>query len=81
MKEEKQTENRKQIKRDDTEKSIETSSQKNKQKEITLRKNDERERNTGKTKPQNITEDSEKEICMGCSKYVEAGVQCGSCYR
>ena len=41
----------------------------NKQKEITLRKNDERERNTGKTKPQNITEGSEKEICMGCNKY------------
>ena len=53
----------------------------NKQKEITLRKNDERERSTGKTKPQNITEDSEKEICMGCNKYVETGVQCGSCYR
>ena len=58
----------------------ETSSQKNKQKEIT-RKNDERERNTGKTIPQNITEDSKKEIYMGCNKYVEAGVQCGSCYR
>ena len=42
----------------------------NKQKEITLRKNDERERNTGKTKPQNITEGSEKEICMGCNKYL-----------
>ena len=81
MKEEEQTQNRKQLKRDDTEKSKETSNQKNKQKEITLRKNDERERNTGKTKPQNITEDSEKEICMGCSKYFEAGVQCGSCYR
>ena len=53
----------------------------NKQKEITLRKNDERERNTGKTKPQNVTEGSEKEICMGCNKYVETGVQCGSCYR
>ena len=33
-----------------------------KQKEITLRKNDERERNTGETKPQNITEDSEKDM-------------------
>ena len=33
------------------------------------------------TKPQNVTEESEKEICMGCSKYVETGVQCGSCYR
>ena len=53
----------------------------NKQKEITLRKNYERERSTEKTKPQNITEDSEKEICMGCNKYVETGVQCGSCYR
>ena len=53
MKEEEQTENRKQLKGDDTEKDIETSSQMNKQKEITLRKNDERERNTGKTKPQN----------------------------
>ena len=53
MKEEEQTENRKQLKGDDTEKNIETSSQMNKQKEITLRKNDERERNTGKTKPQN----------------------------
>ena len=53
----------------------------NKQKEITLRKNDERERSTGKTKPQNITESNEKEICMGCNKYVKTGVQCGSCYR
>ena len=33
------------------------------------------------TKPQNVTEGSEKEICMGCNKYVETGVQCGSCYR
>ena len=81
MKEEKQTENRKQPKGDDTEKSIETGSQKNKQKEITLRKNDETERNTGKTKPQNITEDSDKEIFMGRNKYVETGVQCGSYYR
>ena len=81
LKEEEQTENRKQLKGDDTEKDIETSSQMNKQKEITLRKNDERERNTGKTKPQNVTEGSEKEICMGCNKYVETGVQCGSCYR
>ena len=40
-----------------TEKNIETSCQMNKQKEITLRKNDERERSIGKTKPQNITED------------------------
>ena len=81
MKEEEQTGNRKQLKGDDTERNIETSSQMNKQKEITLRKNDERERNTGKTKPQNVTEGSEKEICMGCNKYVETGVQCGSCYR
>ena len=57
LKEEKQTENRKQLKGDDTEKNIETSCQMNKQKEITLRKNDERERSIGKTKPQNITED------------------------
>ena len=60
LKQEEQAENRKQLKGDDTEKNIETSSQMNKQKEIKLRKNDERERNTGKTKPQNITEDSEK---------------------
>ena len=60
MKEEEQTENRKQLKGDDTEKNIEKSSQNNKQKEITIRKNDERERNTGETKPHNITEDSEK---------------------
>ena len=59
-------------------KKIETSSQKNKPKEIALEKNDERERNIGETKPQNITEDREKEICMGCNKYVEIGVQCGS---
>ena len=26
-------------------------------------------------------ENSEKEMCMGCNKYVETGVQCGSCYR
>ena len=57
LKEEKQTENRKQLKGDDTEKNIETSCQMNKQKEITLRKNDERKRSIGKTKPQNITED------------------------
>ena len=53
LKEEEQTGNQKQLKGDDTERNIETSSQMNKQKEITLRKNDERERNTGKTKPQN----------------------------
>ena len=81
MKEEEQTGNQKQVGGDDTERNIETSSQMTKQKEITLRKNDEREKNTGKTKPQNVTEDSEKEICMGCNKYVETGVQCGSCYR
>ena len=81
LKEEEQTENQKQLKGDDTEKNIEISCQKNKQKEITLRKNDERERNTGETEPQNITEDSEKEVCMGCNKYIETGVQCGSCYR
>ena len=62
-------------------KKIQKCSQKNKQKEITLRKKDERETNNGETKPQNITKDSEKEICMGCNKYVETGVQCGSCYR
>ena len=62
-------------------KKIQKCSQKNKQKEITLRKKDERETNNGETKPQNITKDNEKEICMGCSKYVETGVQCGSCYR
>ena len=81
MKEEEQTGNRKQLKGENTEGNIETSSQMNKQKEITLRKNDERERNTGKTKPQNITESSEKEICMGCNKHVKTGMQCGSCYR
>ena len=81
LKEEEQTGNQKQVKGDDTERNIETSTQMTKQKEITLRKNDERERNTGKTKPQNITEGSEKEICMGCNKYVEISVQCGSCYR
>ena len=81
MKEEEQTGNQKQVEADDTERNIETSTQMTKQKEITLRKNDERERNTGKTKPQNVTEGSEKEICMGCNKYVETGVQCGSCYR
>ena len=81
MKEEEQTENRKQLKGDNTEKEIETSSQKNKQKEITLRKNDEIERNIGETKPPNVTEDSEKEICTGCKKYVETGLQCGSSYR
>ena len=80
MKEEEQTENRKQLKGDDAEKEIETSSQENKQKEITLGKNDKRERNIGENKPQNITEDSEKEICMDCSKYDETGAQFGSCY-
>ena len=79
--EEEQTENRKQLKRDDTDKTIKTSSQNNKQKEITLRKNDEREKNSGKTKPQNITEESEKDIYIGCNKYVETGAQCESCYR
>ena len=58
---EEQTGNQKQVKGDDTERNIETSSQMTKQKEITLRKNDERERNTGKTKPQNVTEGSEKD--------------------
>ena len=81
MKEEEQTGNQKQVKGDDTERNIELSSQMTKQKEITLIKNDEREINTGKTKPQNVTEGSEKEICMGCNKYVETGVQCRSCYR
>ena len=50
LKEEQQTENRKQLKGDDTEKNIETSSQENKQKQITFRRNDEKERNTGETK-------------------------------
>ena len=64
-----------------TEKKIETSIQKNKQKEMTLGKNDERERDIWEAKPQNVTEDSEKEIYMCCNKYVETGVQCGSCHR
>ena len=82
MKEEEQTGNQKQVKGDDTKRNIETSSQITKQKEIALRKNNETlERNTGKTKPQKVAEGSEKEICMGCNKYVETGVQCGSCYR
>ena len=62
LKEEEQTGNQKQVKGDDTERNIETSSQMTKQKEITLRKNDERERNTGKTKPQNVTEGSERDM-------------------
>ena len=33
------------------------------------------------TKPQNVMEESEKEISMGCDKYVETGVKCGSWYR
>ena len=82
LKEEEQTENRQQPKGDDTEnKKIETSSKKNKPKEITLEKNDEKERNIGETKPQNITKNGEQEICMRCNKYIETGVQCGSCYR
>ena len=81
MKEEEQTGNQKQLKGDDTERNTETSSQMKKQKEIRLRKNDGTERNTGKIKPQNITEGSEKDICMCCDKYVETGVQCGSCNR
>ena len=60
--EEEQTENRQQVKRDDIEKNREISSLKNKQKKITLGKNDERERNIGETKPQNITEDGEKDM-------------------
>ena len=57
MKEEEQTENQQQLKEDDAEnKKIETNSQKNKPKEIALKKKDERERNIGETKPQNITE-------------------------
>ena len=28
-----------------------------------------------------MTEDGEKEICIGYKKYVETGVQYGSCYR
>ena len=82
MKEEEQTENRQQPKGDDTEnKKIETSSKKNKPKEITLEKNDEKERNIGETKRQNITKNGEQEICMRCNKDIETGVQCGSCYR
>ena len=82
LKEEEQTGNQKQVKGDDTKRNIETSSQMTKQKEITLRKNNETlEMNTGKTKPQKVAEGSEKEICMGWNKYVETGVQCGSCYR
>ena len=88
MKEKGQTKNRQQLKKDDTEnRKIETSTQKSKPKEMTLEKTDERERNNGETKPlnltkpQNITEDGEKKICMGCNKYVETSVQCGSCYR
>ena len=64
LKEEEQTGNQK-LERDDTERNIETSSQMTKQKEITLRKNDERERNTGKIKPQNVTEGSEKRDMHG----------------
>ena len=60
--EEEQTENRQQVKRDDIEKNREISSLKNKQTKITLGKNDERERNIGETKPQNITEDGEKDM-------------------
>ena len=60
--EEEQTENRQQVKRDDIEKNREISSLKNKQKKITLGKNDERERNIGETKPQNIIEDGEKDM-------------------
>ena len=60
--EEEQTKNRQQVKRDDIEKNREISSLKNKQKKITLGKNDERERNIGETKPQNITEDGEKDM-------------------
>ena len=60
--EEEQTENRQQVKRDDIEKNREISSLKNKQKKITLGKNDERERNIGETKPRNITEDGEKDM-------------------
>ena len=60
--EEEQTENRQQVKREDIEKNREISSLKNKQKKITLGKNDERERNIGETKPQNIIEDGEKDM-------------------
>ena len=70
MKEEEQTENRQRLKQEDAEnKKVETNSEKNKPKEILLKK-DERERNIGETKPQNITklqnvtEESEKEIWM-----------------
>ena len=78
MKEEEQMKN-KTTKR--AEKKIETSIQKNKQKEMTLGKNDETERDIREAKPQNVTEDSEKEICICCNKYVETGVQCGICHR
>ena len=87
MKEEKQTGNWQQLKDDDREnKKIETSSQKNKLKEVTLEKN-KGERNIGETKLQNITKSQnirkgdEKEVCMVCNKYAETGMQCGICYR
>ena len=76
---EEQTEIWQQLKEDDAEKK--TSCRNNKPKEIALEKNYERERNIGETKPQNLTEDSEKEICTGCNKYVETGLQCRSYYR
>ena len=44
-------------------------------KKIALGKSDKRKRNIGATKPQNTTEDGEKDICMGRNKYVETGVQ------
>lgn len=53
MKKEEQTQNRQQLKEDDTEnKKIETSSENNKPEEITLEKNTEMERNFKATKPQ-----------------------------
>ena len=81
LNEEKETENRQQLKEDTDNKKNRKKQSKNKPKEITLEKTGEREQNIGEIKPQNITkplnitEDCEKEIWMGGSKYVETGVQ------
>ena len=60
--EEEQTENRQQVKRDDIRKTEKQVAKRTNKKKITLGKNDERERNIGETKPQNITEDGEKDM-------------------
>ena len=60
MKEEEQIGNQKQVKGDDTERNMKQVAKWPNKKKTTLRKNDERERNTGKTKLQNVTEGSEK---------------------